>query len=61
MPNYPELSRTIPNYPELSGCAVPAVIGHYYILPATVGETVIILDMSNPEDIKEVSRFATPG
>jgi hypothetical protein len=53
--------RTIPNYPELAGCAVPAVIGHYYILPVTVGETVIILDMSNPEDIKEVSRFATPG
>jgi hypothetical protein len=49
------------NYPELVGCSVPAVIEHYYILPVLAGETVIVLDMSNPGDIKEVSRFATPG
>jgi len=49
------------NYPELFGCSVPAVINDFYILPVMFNETILVLDMSDPTAVKEVSRFDTPG
>jgi len=49
------------NYPELFGCSVPAVLGHFLVLPAMFSETILVLDISDPTDIQEVSRFDTPG
>lgn len=49
------------NYPDMIGCSVPAVIGHYYILPAIFGETILVFDMSDPEHVREAGRFDTPG
>lgn len=49
------------NYPEMFGCSVPAVIGSWYILPAIFGETILVIDMSDPENVREAGRFDTPG
>jgi len=49
------------NYPDLYGCSVPAVIGDWLVLPVMFSETILVLDISDPGNIREVSRFNTPG
>lgn len=49
------------NYPDLFGCSVPTVIEHFLVLPVMFSETILVLDISDPADIREVSRFDTPG
>lgn len=49
------------NYPDLFGCSVPALLGHFLVLPVMFSETILVFDISEPTDIKEVSRFDTPG
>lgn len=49
------------NYPDLFGCSVPTIIGHFMVLPVMFSETILVLDISDPTHIKEVSRFNTPG
>jgi hypothetical protein len=49
------------NYPDLFGCSVPSVISHFLVLPVMFSETILVLDISDPTEIKEVSRFDTPG
>jgi hypothetical protein len=49
------------NYPDLFGCSVPTVISHFLVLPVMFSETILVLDISDPTDIREVSRFNTPG
>lgn len=39
------------------GCGVPLVIDHYWIMPVAYGEAVIVLDISDPERPREVSRL----
>ncbi len=49
------------NYPDLFGCSVPTIISHYLVLPVMFSETILVFDISDPDAIKEVSRFDTPG
>jgi len=49
------------NYPDLFGCSVPTIINHFLVLPVMFSETILVFDISNPSEIKEVSRFDTPG
>jgi DNA-binding beta-propeller fold protein YncE len=49
------------NYPDLFGCSVPTTIDHFMVLPVMFSETILVFDISDPTDIKEVSRFNTPG
>ncbi|WP_058022793.1 hypothetical protein [Pseudohongiella spirulinae] len=49
------------NYPNLFGCSVPTTIGDFMVLPVMFSETILVFDISDPTDIKEVSRFDTPG
>lgn len=48
-------------YQDLFGCSVPAILGHFQVLPAMLSEAILVLDISDPTDIKGVSRFHTPG
>lgn len=49
------------NYPELFGCSVPTVFNDFLVLPVMFSETILVVDISDPDNIKEVSRFDTPG
>lgn len=49
------------NFPDLFGCSVPTVIDHFLVLPVMFSETILVLDISEPGEIREVSRFDTPG
>ncbi|CAN5302218.1 hypothetical protein BH23GEM2_BH23GEM2_07430 [soil metagenome] len=39
------------------GCGVPLVVGSYWIMPVAYGAAVIVLDISDPERPREVSRL----
>ncbi len=39
------------------GCGVPLVIGDYWVMPVAYGAAVIVLDISDPEKPREVSRL----
>lgn len=41
----------------MTGCAVPVIVGHYWIEPAAVLPALIALDISNPDKPVEVSRL----
>ena len=58
--NEPNIELVL-NYPDLFGCSVPTIISHFLVLPVMFSETILVFDISNPTEIKEVSRFATPG
>ncbi|MCC6244176.1 MAG: hypothetical protein IT353_15140 [Gemmatimonadaceae bacterium] len=47
-------------FPQKEGtsCAVPAVVGHYYLVTVPAWNAVVSLDISNPHAPKEVSRVA---
>lgn len=47
-------------FPEKKGtsCAVPAIVGHYYLVTVPAWSAVVSLDISNPRAPKEVSRVA---
>lgn len=49
------------NYPDLYGCSVPTVIDDLLVLPVMFSETILVFDISDPTNIREVSRFDTPG
>ena len=58
--NEPNIELLV-NYPDLFGCSVPTIISHFLVLPVMFSETILVFDISNPTEIKEVSRFDTPG
>lgn len=43
---------------EGTSCAVPAIVGHYYLVTVPAWSAVVSLDISNPRAPKEVSRVA---
>lgn len=49
------------NYPDMIGCSIPTMIGDYFILPVIFAETIIVLDVSDPQNPIEASRFNTLG
>ncbi|MGJ8687981.1 MAG: hypothetical protein ACSHXZ_00545 [Gammaproteobacteria bacterium] len=58
--NEPSIELVL-NYPDLFGCSVPIIINHFLVLPVMFSETILVFDISDPTEIKEVSRFDTPG
>lgn len=46
------------SFPQKEGtsCAVPAIVGHYYLVTVPAWSAVVSLDVSNPRAPKEVSR-----
>ena len=47
-------------FPRKDGtsCAIPAIVGHYYLVTVPAWSAVVSLDISNPKTPKEVSRVA---
>ncbi len=47
-------------FPRKAGtsCAIPAIVGHYYLVTVPAWSAVVSLDISNPRAPKEVSRVA---
>ena len=43
---------------EGTSCAIPAIVGHYYLVTVPAWSAVVSLDVSNPRAPKEVSRVA---
>jgi len=41
-----------------TSCAIPAIVGHYYLVTVPAWSAVVSLDISNPRAPKEVSRVA---
>lgn len=41
------------------GCAVPVVLGHYWVVPVAVGNAIVSLDVSDPVRPLEVSTLRT--
>ncbi len=53
---------SIPSSARSAGqCAVPAIVGHYWIMPVGALHAVISLDISDPAHPFEVSRLVAPG
>jgi hypothetical protein len=42
----------------LQGCAVPSVVGHFWVMPIVYQHRVAVLDVSNPGRPKEVSSLS---
>lgn len=42
-------------------CGIPVIIGDYWIMPVGRAQTIVVLDISNPEEPREVSRLNTPA
>jgi hypothetical protein len=40
-------------------CGIPVVIDHYWIMPVGRAHTIVVLDISDPEEPREVSRLDT--
>ena len=45
--------------PPETGCSVPVIVGHYWILPVAYGHRVISYDISNPARPMQVSELKT--
>ena len=43
---------------EGTSCAIPVIVGHYYLVTVPAWSAVVSLDISNPRAPKEVSRVA---
>jgi hypothetical protein len=41
------------------GCAVPTVVGHFWVMPIVYQHRVVVVDVSNPSHPKEVSSIPT--
>ena len=45
--------------PPQSGCSVPVIVGHYWLVPVAYGNRVVSLDVSDPAHAKQVSQLTT--
>jgi hypothetical protein len=45
--------------PRAEGCSVPAVIGHYWIMPVALDHYISVVDIADPRAPREVSRLET--
>lgn len=52
---------SIPSSAHSGQCAVPVIVGHYWIMPVGALHAVISLDISDPAHPFEVSRLVAPG
>jgi hypothetical protein len=55
----PQLEPVL-NYPDLLGCSIPSIKGDFLILPVMFSRTILTIDISQPDQPREVSRFDTP-
>jgi len=53
-----ELVHSLRSPPE-SGCSVPVIVGHYWVIPVAYGHRVIALDVSDPAHAKQVAELKT--
>ncbi len=52
-------ARQVASFPQKRGdCAIPAIVGHYYLVTVPAWNAVVSLDISNPNAPREVSRVA---
>ncbi len=51
-------SRLVASFPRIEGeyCAIPAIVGNYYLITVPAWNAVVSLDISDPAAPKEVSR-----
>lgn len=54
------LATQVHAFPRKEGtsCAIPVIVGHYYLITVPAWSAVVSLDISNPRAPKEVSRVA---
>ena len=53
-------ARKVASFPQKTGesCAIPVIVGHYYLVTVPAWSAVVSLDISNPHAPREVSRVA---
>jgi hypothetical protein len=53
-------ARQVGSFPQKAGtnCAIPAIVGHYYLVTVPAWSAVVALDIADPAAPKEVSRVA---
>lgn len=53
-------ARLVSSFPrkENTACAIPAIVGHFYLVTVPAWSAVVSLDISDPTSPKEVSRVA---
>lgn len=53
-------ARQVASFPQKASesCAIPAIVGHYYLVTVPAWSAVVSLDISNPNAPREVSRVA---
>jgi hypothetical protein len=54
------VAKQVGAFPQKEGtsCALPAIVGHYYLVTVPAWSAVVSLDISNPQAPREVSRVA---
>jgi hypothetical protein len=45
--------------PPQTGCSVPVIVGHYWVIPVAYGHRVVSLDVSDPAHAKQVAELVT--
>ena len=53
-----ELVDALRSPPE-TGCSVPVIVGHYWVIPVAYGRRVVSLDISDPAHAKQVAELKT--
>lgn len=53
-------AKLVSSFPRKKGeyCAIPSIVGHYYLVTVPAWSAVVSLDISNPSVPKEVSRLS---
>lgn len=45
--------------PNQRACSVPSIVGNYWVMPVQMADEVVVLDISDLTDVKEVFNFKT--
>ena len=53
-------AKQVASFPEKPGtsCAIPSIVGHYYLVTVPAYSAVVVLDIADPSAPREVSRVA---
>jgi hypothetical protein len=56
----PHIERVLAlDFPDSTGCGVPLLIGHWWIMPVESAHEILVLDISDPQHPRQVQALAT--
>ena len=56
----PRIERVLAlDFPNSTGCGVPLLIGHWWIMPVESAHEILVLDISDPQQPRQVQALAT--